>query len=579
MNIKKLSFVFFSLILVIIAFLSTLIILTKRSGENIYATEHLQLKIGRQLTNIESFNRSIYLAIVGLSTSNYPALLKQRKYSNDLRLEIQGFFNKERKNVKIIQGRFNHPEILKSFQEIEATWEEHYLLSVKILRSNNTELKGNPLLEEFETKGEQLVTSIGNLVSAINELQAKEIRYTSYLNKGLPFIASGLVLLLGVLIYFHLILPLDRSKKRLATILEDQSELILRFDKNFNLLFFNQAYKLRFEQQDNHNLQSTVLSSALFNPESITQLKKGLASIDEGETDSFQMVAKSLCEEKYIRWSFRKCAIGSGSYEFQGTGLDISKDIMNEKIIKDQEALLFTKSKLSALGEMAAGIAHEINNPLAIIAVSVSAVRRMAANGLQNTPRFKEVLDDVDSTVFRITKIVMGLRNISRDAANEEFQQCKLKACMEDVLSVCSEKFRGHGINLQVVMPTDIAEVEVQLLRVQFSQVLLNLLNNSFDELEKLNEKWIRVTVSLESDNIKIVVTDSGKGIPISVQEKIFLPFFTTKEVGKGTGLGLSVSHTIIQKHGGKFYVDNNSPNTSFVVSIPKIQNMSMKIS
>jgi signal transduction histidine kinase len=104
---------------------------------------------------------------------------------------------------------------------------------------------------------------------------------------------------------------------------------------------------------------------------------------------------------------------------------------------------------------------------------------------------------------------------------------------------------------------------------VEISQTLLNLLNNAFDVIEKLEERWIRIQIDKKDDYLTMSVINSGPKIPDAVVEKIFQPFFTTKGVGKGTGLGLSISKNIIERHNGTLSVDNSCQNTKFDIRIP----------
>jgi signal transduction histidine kinase len=105
---------------------------------------------------------------------------------------------------------------------------------------------------------------------------------------------------------------------------------------------------------------------------------------------------------------------------------------------------------------------------------------------------------------------------------------------------------------------------------VQISQVLLNLLNNAFDAVQSLANKWVRIEVSTGPDLISIAVTDGGRGIPREIAEKAMQPFFTTKPVGKGTGLGLSISNAIAEAHRGRLWIDSRGPNTRIVLSVPR---------
>ena len=105
--------------------------------------------------------------------------------------------------------------------------------------------------------------------------------------------------------------------------------------------------------------------------------------------------------------------------------------------------------------------------------------------------------------------------------------------------------------------------------KVQLSQVLMNLLNNSFDAIVDDEYKWIKIQSHQHGDRIGVSVTDSGNGIPGDIADQIFDPFYTTKGVGKGTGLGLSISAGILSNHGGRLYYDQCSPNTRFVMEFP----------
>lgn len=111
--------------------------------------------------------------------------------------------------------------------------------------------------------------------------------------------------------------------------------------------------------------------------------------------------------------------------------------------------------------------------------------------------------------------------------------------------------------------------------QAQIEQVLLNLLNNSFDAIQSTPDRWIHITARLENHRVLILVTDSGTGIPNDVQQKMLQPFFTTKEVGKGTGLGLSISKGIIEDHQGQLYYDPKNKNTCFVIDLPEIKKAS----
>jgi signal transduction histidine kinase len=133
------------------------------------------------------------------------------------------------------------------------------------------------------------------------------------------------------------------------------------------------------------------------------------------------------------------------------------------------------------------------------------------------------------------------------------------------------EKLKNRDIQLIYNPPAHSVILNCQ--EVQISQVLLNLIQNAVDAIEaQTTKKWIKLEILPVSNTCQIRVTDSGLGIPISLQDKILQPFFTTKDIGKGTGLGLSISSSIVREHGGQFFYDKDSPNTSFVIEIPMTQ-------
>lgn len=237
--------------------------------------------------------------------------------------------------------------------------------------------------------------------------------------------------------------------------------------------------------------------------------------------------------------------------------------------LDEQRNLTFQASKMSALGEMAGGIAHEINNPLTIISTTNRKMRRLAEEGITDPAIYYKCFDSIDHTVSRITRIINGLKTVSRDSTNENFRHVKLIEMFEDVLALCGEKFKDKGVYLRIDLKDRVYQTDIFCKRVQLSQVLWNMLENSYDAIENLSEKWIEIDCHLEGKQLTLRFTDSGPGIPKNIEDKIFQPFFTTKEVGKGTGLGISLSHAIIKNHGGNLYLDKKSKNTSFVVTLP----------
>jgi signal transduction histidine kinase len=248
----------------------------------------------------------------------------------------------------------------------------------------------------------------------------------------------------------------------------------------------------------------------------------------------------------------------------------------NQKTISEQEnkielqkMIAINSSKMAALGEMAGGIAHEINNPLTIIYAKTRILEKMIEKGIPDKEFFLKSTDTIVKTVNRIGNIVRGLKNISRDASAEEITSVALISIFDDVIALCEERFKNSGVKLFVDFKNPLFETLLNCHQIQLSQVFLNLLNNSFDAVVNLPERWVKIEIEKNDSWIIIHIIDSGKGISKETQEKIFQPFFTTKEIGKGTGLGLSLVHSIIQYHSGQIYYDSGCNNTCFTVKLP----------
>lgn len=226
-------------------------------------------------------------------------------------------------------------------------------------------------------------------------------------------------------------------------------------------------------------------------------------------------------------------------------------------------------ARLASLGEMASGIAHEINNPLAIIKGKCEVILHQLKQQKFEPTQGQVDLGKIVETVERISRIVQALRVIARDSKNEELSQGNIHQIVDEVLAVSAERFRHSGIELHWSPAASSGDAAIARCRpVQVGQVILNLLNNSFDAVTTLPKKWVRIEVRRQDAWVEISVTDSGNGIPPEVLPRLMQPFFTTKGVGRGTGIGLSVSKSMIESQGGRFFYDDKSPHTRFVVQL-----------
>jgi len=249
-----------------------------------------------------------------------------------------------------------------------------------------------------------------------------------------------------------------------------------------------------------------------------------------------------------------------------GILIDETKKAEQEHLIESQREKMLASAKLSALGEMAGGVAHEINNPLTIIKLRIAQIISRLKNNKLEPIHLEKSLSQIEETVDRIDKIVKGLKVIGRDGSADPFNITSLSQLIDQSVALCGERFRSHGIKLEIA---DIPDLNLSIRIVEISQILLNLFNNAHDAIENLSDRWIRLQFTKNNNFVEIRVINSGEIIPGHLQEKIFQPFFTTKDVGKGTGLGLSISKAIAEAHHGKLDLDTSKGHTEFVLTLP----------
>lgn len=235
---------------------------------------------------------------------------------------------------------------------------------------------------------------------------------------------------------------------------------------------------------------------------------------------------------------------------------------------KKMEKALIQLEKMASLGEMSAVVAHEINNPLTVMQMSVDSIKKELRNDKIDGEKINSKIDKIDFSIKRMSKLVRGLKTFSRTSEYEDFVKVDLQSFVEEILAFSKCKCLGSDINFIV---SDIPKIEIECRPDQISQVLINLINNAHDAVLEISEKWIEFNIHISSKENAVIffIRDSGKGIPEHIAEKMHTPFFTTKEVGKGTGLGLSISKAIAEEHGGELLFDRSSPHTLFVLKLP----------
>jgi C4-dicarboxylate-specific signal transduction histidine kinase len=256
-------------------------------------------------------------------------------------------------------------------------------------------------------------------------------------------------------------------------------------------------------------------------------------------------------------------------YGICGISYDLTLERESKKQLEEERTKIATASKLAALGMLAAELGHEINNPLAIIRTSSWIMRKVvsAENFAKDLALTK--LDEIDTTIQRISDIVTSVKNLSRDSSKEKMQDYVLKDILRDVQSICGSKFQPRGITFKLDDKNSLLNDKIYCYRVQLSEVLINLLANAIDAVENVARPWIKMDILSDSQNLVIRIYDNGPGIPEEIEKKIFAPFFSTKDLGKGTGLGLSISKEIMKRHGGDLMLNRKIGPSCFEAILP----------
>ena len=242
-----------------------------------------------------------------------------------------------------------------------------------------------------------------------------------------------------------------------------------------------------------------------------------------------------------------------------------------DKKMNELNAQLIQQDKLAALGKMAAGIAHEINNPLAVIGEKAGWMEDLLAEEeFQDSDNFKEFaasIKKIEEHVDRARKITHSMLGFAR-RMEPRLDDVEVNRVLDQTIDILSNHARINDINIHKHFTDRLPVIASD--QSQLQQVFMNLINNAIDAIG--SDGTIDITTQLNQDEIDVIIHDDGPGIDEANQKKIFDPFFTTKHAGKGTGLGLSISYSIIEKMGGRITVKSQEGSgTEFRVSLPVV--------
>ncbi|UOF02457.1 sensor histidine kinase [Bdellovibrio reynosensis] len=233
------------------------------------------------------------------------------------------------------------------------------------------------------------------------------------------------------------------------------------------------------------------------------------------------------------------------------------------KQIDVERSRAMLNAKLASIGELAAGIAHEINNPLAIIEGQMSLLDRH----MNEPEKWAQRSASIKKSVSRISHIVKGLKHYSRTNSTRVRKLESLAHIISESLILTEWKAKKFAVTLNVELNT------VEMIHcdpIEIEQVLVNLINNGIEAVKEEPVRELKIELNKESDSLIVRVIDSGPGLSTETEEKMFDPFFTTKPVGEGTGLGLSIAKGIVDSHGASLSLNRHNPGTCFEIRFPQ---------
>ncbi|GAE24553.1 two-component sensor histidine kinase [Halalkalibacter wakoensis JCM 9140] len=343
-----------------------------------------------------------------------------------------------------------------------------------------------------------------------------------------------------------------KSKKEWEETFKSVPSMIFVVDRNEKITLCNYAVKQFFQLDD------TAISQRTFYE---------LLQMNASETPLAETLQMKQNVSKQITVQNRICEVEC--YPSLNNSNEVTEVIiyMNDVTEKRQiEGQLLHSGKLAAIGEMAAGVAHELNNPLTAVLGNAQLLLRTTK---KETSEFK-LLEDIHQCGIRCKHIIRSLLTFSRQD-EYEFQECSMNKVVEQVLHLIRYQIEHQNIEIKLALSDSLPKINGSL--QQLEQIAINLLINAKQALEEMDceKKLIQIETYENNESVCLMITDNGTGIEADMIQNIFNPFFTTKKAVKGSGLGLSVSLGIAKSHGGSIEVESlYGKGSRFTLILPK---------
>lgn len=379
----------------------------------------------------------------------------------------------------------------------------------------------------------------------------------------------------GYLISFRDVTDIEASERRMLTVLEDGFEAlssgIVLYDSDARFVFANEMCREMWfagmsPVQPGEHLRDLARRSAI---EGAVELGDTMTADEYGDliyeaSRTHQKNVELHVNGRTISGTSHKTQLGAFLLEFQ----DITARIQAEQELAEQREIAHQNEKLSALGELLAGVAHELNNPLSVVFGYSQMLQ-----GKVSDPVLAERIDLICQSAERAAKIVRTFLAMARQRPTK-IEHCSINEIVTTALEVSSYSLKSNGTQVRTEFGADVPPVSGDF--DQLAQVFSNLIVNAGHAVESQREAGeivVRSFLDTRSQRTVVEIRDNGPGIAPEIQPRIFEPFFTTKDVGEGTGVGLAFSHRIVNSHEGALDLKSKpGQGTSFFVRLPPAQ-------
>lgn len=360
---------------------------------------------------------------------------------------------------------------------------------------------------------------------------------------------------------------LKKTNKFLQNLINGSPNSIIASDKNDNIIMFNEkAEKLLGYKAG--EVVGKIPISRMYPDGYIEEVKGRLRSSEHGSIGKTETVEAIVIDQQGSEIPCRLSAYLIHDKDDIEEALvlifyDLRARKQMQKELEETQMKLFQSEKMSSLGKLAAGIAHEINNPLGGIMIFAETI----LEDLEENDAIREDLQRIASEARRCKNIVKGLLEFSRQTGNT-MSFYNINDLIEQGMVLLENQAIFHNIDVIKEYDKDLPLVKCDSARLK--QVFINITQNAIDAMGAKGTFTIKTGINKERQRVEIEFSDTGSGVPKEIRQKIFDPFFSTKEVGKGTGLGLSMSYGIIKDHGGTINVKSDGrTGASFIIELP----------